>query len=80
MTKIRIVGVVERYYPYRTAKLEGWVSCVTLSDAEVAYVRHKVEKAGYKFDNHCVFSTRDGNFWYSDDRLYIGGKVAVGTY
>ena len=80
MTKIRIVGTIDKFYPYRTARLEGWCSCIKLEDAETAYIRHKVEKSGYRMDNHIVFSTRDGNFWYSDGNLYIGGKVAVGTY
>lgn len=80
MTKVRLFGPVKKFYPYRTAKLSGWGACVELDSAEYAYIRHTVEKAGYQMDNHVVFSTENGNFWYSDNHLYIGGSVVLGSY
>lgn len=80
MTKVRLFGPVKKFYPYRTAKLSGWGTCVELGSAEYAYIRRAVEKAGYQMDNHVVFSTENGNFWYSDNHLYIGGTVVLGRY
>ena len=80
MTKVRLFGPVKKFYPYRTAKLSGWGTCVELGSAEYAYIRRAVEKAGYQMDNHVVFSTENGNFWYSDNHLYIGGTVVLGSY
>lgn len=80
MTKVRLFGPVKKFYPYRTAKLSGWGTCVELGSAEYAYIRRAVEKAGYQMDNHVVFSTENDNFWYSDNHLYIGGTVVLGSY
>jgi len=80
MTKVRLFGPVKKFYPYRTAKLSGWGTCVELGSAEYAYIRRAVEKAGYQMDNHVVFSTETENFWYSDNHLYIGGTVVLGSY
>lgn len=80
MTNIRLFGPIKKFYPYRTARLSDWSACVKLGSAEHAYIRRQVEKAGYHMDNHVVFSTENGNFWFSDDHLYIGGTVLLGTY
>jgi hypothetical protein len=77
---VRIVGVIHKKYPYRTARLKNWACCVELSDADIFYLKHRLLKDGFDLDNHIVFSTPTCNYFYSDNKLYIGGSVIEENY
>lgn len=77
---IRIVGVIHKKYSYRTARLKDWSCCIELNDADTFYLKRRLLKDGFDLDNHIVFSTPNCNYFYSDNKLYIGGEVIKGSY
>lgn len=77
---VEIVGVIHVVYPYRSARLANWTCCIPLSDLDILYLRRRLLKNGFGLDNHICFSTTDGNFMYSDNKLYVGGQIVKGNW
>ena len=69
-----------KFYKYRTAKLSNWAIKINLSDDDIEEIRDILEASNYHLDNHIVFATANGNFWFSDRTLYIGGTIKEEVY
>lgn len=74
-----------KYYPYRTARVEGTRIKVNIRDSRDAraFIAKLAEMAGVREDNHVVYeiqSTLDKEsnplyVWVTDNSMYIGTKL-----
>lgn len=77
---ININGPIIQFWPYRKARTQDWACCIPLSNEDLAYLRHKMTRNHLTLDNHIVFATENSLFWYSDNKLYVGGTLVLGSY
>lgn len=73
---------IVKFYPYRTARLGGWIVKIHLTDDDLWFLRHELEDYGFKLDNHIVFTTHKSAFFVSDHYMYVGtlDSVREGSY
>lgn len=78
--KIYFGGDIKKFHTYRKARLINWLAKMELNNDEMNQLGRYLRKQGYLMDNHIVFVTERGPFWFSDNHLYIGGEVIEGIY
>ncbi len=80
-TSISLMGVVTKFYSYRSANLNGIFIQIEVTPEDLRYISKYLDRFGYKIDNHiCWECTYYGNvlyYSYSDGKLSIGPNIWV---
>lgn len=71
---------VDKFYPYRTAKVSDWIVTIHLNEEALEDLREYLKESGYTLDNHTCFTSGAYVFWYTDRWLYIGTTIEEGKY
>lgn len=71
---------IKDFYTYRTATAFGGVKITDQTNKNMLRenVKNYLEEQGYRMDNHICWTNIEGiNFMWSDNALYIGGKLTI---
>lgn len=68
---------VTAFYGYRQARVIPYEVKISLDDRDYRRLAKMLRDNGYDIDNHIVFCSETTNYWYSDNTLYIGGKLLI---
>ena len=76
---ISLMGTVTKFYPYRSANLNGMFIQIDITSEDIKYISKYLNRFGYKMDNHicweCNYYDNVLYYSYSDGKLSIGPNV-----